>query len=121
MSENDMTAAEYRDEIDNLANILIDEAIDYSPYEIDQTLFEEDLIEDVWETADGHQWMIYYSYHMDVLRHAEADPDEWQNYVDLRESPSYRDVIQAMAFDVFQADLYRATFEELEARREEAE
>lgn len=121
MSENDMTAAEYRDEIEALANNVIDEIIEWGEWPIDSDRFEEAVSEEVWTTADSHSWMIYYAYHMDVLRHAEADPDEWQMYVDLRESPSYRDVIQAMAFDVFQADLYRATFDELEARREEAE
>jgi hypothetical protein len=121
MSDDNMTAAEYRTEIKNCAEIAIGETIQYFDHSIDSDAFEEELDREVWETADGHQWMIYTGYHMDVLRHADHEPEEWENYVNLRESPSYRDVIQAMAFDVFYRDLYRAAFNQLEELRESRE
>ena len=121
MSDSDITAAQYRDEINGLADHIIDEILEWGDCPIDSDRFENEVSEEVWITADAHQWMIYYSYHMDVLQASDRDPEEWQNYVDLRESPGYREVIQAMAFDVFYHDLYRAAFDELETRREDHE
>ncbi|UBF22787.1 hypothetical protein M1M38_gp094 [Halorubrum tailed virus 27] len=118
MSENDMTAAEYSEEIDSMAAIILDETIEYADAEIGSDSFEEELDREIWETADSHSWMIYTGYHMDVLRHADNEPTEWYNFVDLGETPGYRDVIQAMAFDVFYADLYGATFDKLRELRE---
>ena len=56
MSKN-ITAAEYAIEIESLATDIRDEAAEYS----------RDLHEALHETIDSHEWVIYTSYHKDVL------------------------------------------------------
>ena len=59
----------YWQEVEDLASYIAKEALDQT-----DTLEEaEELINDslLHETIDGHQWVIYYSYNLDVLQHSD--------------------------------------------------
>jgi len=58
-----LTASEYRDEINSLAETIRDEAAEYS----------REISEVMHETIDGHMWVIYTAYHYEVLSLSEND------------------------------------------------
>ena len=95
-NDNDVTATEYREEIKNLAETIIQEEKEYGN--------DRPLTEAVWETVDSHQWIIYTAYNFDVLRHAEHEPDEWKHLV--ADGNSWRSVVQALAYTAMEQDVY---------------
>lgn len=60
-----MTSQEYWKEVHSIVDSMIEER------EPDDT--EEDLQERLWETVDGHQWVIYTGYNYEVLQHSDND------------------------------------------------
>jgi hypothetical protein len=68
-----ITYQEYREEVRRLAEDAIEEA---SKYEEEDRL-EHDVYDFIYETVDGHQWVIYYAYNDDVIRHT-SNPDSWE-------------------------------------------
>jgi len=64
-----VTYSEYWQQINSMAEDIIEEAKEYG----------QDLYDVVHETVDGHQWVIYYSCNDDVLRHA-GNSDAWEEF-----------------------------------------
>lgn len=67
---SDITRNEYWAEINSIASDMASEALSANYGDIDAAR------DDIWdsrlhETIDGHQWVIYYAYHDDVLRHSD--------------------------------------------------
>ena len=67
----EMTRSDYCREVRSIAESLIKENPDADREEMEQTL---------WETIDGHQWVIYTAYNLEVLRHSENDDYSFQNF-----------------------------------------
>jgi len=65
-----MESTEYWIEVQNLADNIVSEAMDECDNDLNAA---EELINDslLHETIDGHQWVIYYSYNLDVIRHSD--------------------------------------------------
>jgi len=63
---------EYWKECQRLAQDLIDEVRTENP-----TFEKSDLIDEIqersWELVDGHQWIIYYSYNLNVIDHSDNE------------------------------------------------
>jgi hypothetical protein len=65
---------------------------------------DSELSELVFESVDSSQLIIYTSYHLDILQYSRNEPSEWKHLVG--ESDGYRQVIQAMAYDVLRMDVW---------------
>jgi hypothetical protein len=106
---NDVTEQEYQAEVSSTAENIVD-AIEEYP---------EDYADDPWmcihESIYSHQWIIYTSYHLDVLRHSESGPEEWSVYVEDGEN-DHRKVLEAMAYTTFRADVSHEVFDLAEER-----
>ena len=65
-----MNYQEYLDEVNDIADIIASESMDECGNDRDQA---EQLINDsrLHETIDGHQWVIYYAYNLDVIKHSD--------------------------------------------------
>jgi hypothetical protein len=63
-----ITYQEYLAEVRSIAKNAIEEAGEY----------EQDVYDTAHEAVDGHQWIIYYAYNDDVIRHS-GNPDAWQD------------------------------------------
>lgn len=72
-----ITAQEYWKEIESLANDIISEVRDELGDSEDYDSLRELCSERAWETIDGHQWIIYYSYNLSVIEHSD-NPDAWE-------------------------------------------
>ncbi len=67
----DITRSAYYDEIRSIAANIAEEALDACHW--DREAAEEDINDSrLHETIDGHQWVIYTAYNLDVLRHSES-------------------------------------------------
>jgi aminoglycoside phosphotransferase family enzyme len=94
MNDNDISYRDYRNQIEQTAEIIVDQFEEY----------DDDYSEVIFENVDSHQWMIYDSYSLDVLRHTDEGPQEWSAYVEEGETDHWR-VLNAMAFTAFRADV----------------
>lgn len=67
---NQITSAQYWNEVDSLAKTIAEEAMQQSDNDRSDA---EELINDsiLHETIDGHQWIIYYAYNLDVYHHSD--------------------------------------------------
>lgn len=76
---NELTHNEYWTEINELAESMVSECMDEC--ENDREAAEE-LINDsrLHETVDGHQWVIYYGYNLDVIKHSDNEDYYDQNF-----------------------------------------
>lgn len=80
---DEMTQREYWDEVASLAKSITGETLDSLDAETQAEVREngfdavdsarEALQERLWETIDGHQWVIYTSYNFDVLRFSDNE------------------------------------------------
>jgi len=68
-----MDKLEYVKEIENIVYDALHEC-----FAKDITLedFEEKCLEYIFKTIKGHQWVIYYCYHLDVFKYSDTDIDE---------------------------------------------
>lgn len=76
---NIMNKQEYNTEINSIAENLVHDA--WNNYdEVTDIEQAEELIQDslLHETIDGHQWIIYYSYNDEVIRHSD-NADAYQD------------------------------------------
>ncbi len=64
-----ITYSDYWQEIDRLADDIIEES---------DANYGDDVFDTTHQMVDGHQWIIYYSYNDDVIRHAE-NGDAWED------------------------------------------
>lgn len=67
-----MNSQEYWAEIQSIANNLVDETMQETDNNRDEA---EELINDsrLYETIDNHQWVIYCSYNLDVIKHSDNE------------------------------------------------
>jgi hypothetical protein len=68
------TQFEYNQEIQSIAYSLVESA--FNEYdEVETREDAEELINDtlLHETIDGHQWVIYYSYNLDVIKYSDNE------------------------------------------------
>ena len=66
---SNITSSQYWNEVQSLAVCIAEDAISYCANNRDEA---EELINDslLHETIDGHQWIIYYAYHLDVYQYS---------------------------------------------------
>lgn len=65
----DLTNTEYQDEIKSLAETVVEEAKERDPDN-----WQDEISDVLHEWIDGHQWVIYNAYNLDVLQHS-SNPD----------------------------------------------
>ena len=120
-----ITYREYREEIEGIAANLVCEAIQTTHETFLQEAFEdhdsfeeakrdqaEELIQDslLHETIDGHQWIIYYSYNLDVIQYSDNE-DYMVDYfgaecmADILKVKGLDDLHAAIAFWCMYADV----------------
>ena len=105
MADN-ITRASYRKEIRDLASNILEEVFTDDPDQSDSD-FDEAVRERVWETADGHQWIIYYHYNIEVLRYSDNDDALFMMY-GPQSFDGYQDALMKMANAAFYEDLSEA-------------
>ncbi len=67
-----MNNQEYWKEINAIAENMVSEVMDEQ--DNDKDAAEEEINDSrLHETIDGHQWVIYYSYNLDVIKHSNND------------------------------------------------
>ena len=70
-----MTSQQYWVEVQQLSAAIVSESANYTDCNTLES-FDEDTIRDhifdsaLHETIDGHQWVIYYAYNLDVLQYS---------------------------------------------------
>ena len=67
---SNITSAQYWNEVQSLAVIIAEDAMSYCGNNREEA---EELINDslLHETIDGHQWVIYYAYNLDVYQYSD--------------------------------------------------
>ena len=65
----DISSSDYWAEVKSIAEDVIEEHSEYDG---------EDVFEFVFDMVDGHQWIIYYAYNNDVIKHS-GNPDAWED------------------------------------------
>ena len=78
---------------------IVEAAIDeYREYGRDGDDIDDFVQQYVWETVDGHQWVIYYGYAHDLCQHCETDRGtDWLNEIGAQPT-SYDDYAVWIAF-----------------------
>ena len=67
-----MNSQEYWKEVKDIADIIVCEAMQDN--DNDREAAEEDINDSrLHETIDGHQWIIYYSYNLDVIKYSDNE------------------------------------------------
>lgn len=75
----EITYFEYREQVNSIAAGLASEAL--ADNEWDRDAAEEDINDSrLHETIDGHQWVIYTAYNLEVLRHSESEDAYIDNF-----------------------------------------
>ena len=73
-----ISSTEYYKEISGIAKDLVSEAmIHTSEQEAAEELIQDSLLH---ETIDGHQWVIYNGYNLDVINHSDNDDYMTENF-----------------------------------------
>ena len=87
-----ITYTQYWAEVKSIAECLVSEAANYTDRNTEET-FDEDTIRDhifdsaLLEAIDGHQWVIYNAYNLDVLQHSDnAEYGIDEGLIDAQES-----------------------------------
>ena len=76
---SELTYSEYWTEIQSIADNLVSEAMEAC--DNDREAAEESIQDTrLHETIDGHQWVIYYAYNLDVIKHSDNDDYYDQNF-----------------------------------------
>jgi len=92
---SDMSRKEYFDEVRSLAAQCVEEAREYG----------RELSEVVWETIDGHEWVIYTAYNYDVLRHSDNSGAYCDNYGDDGLTTDGQLATDKLAYAALEADV----------------
>jgi hypothetical protein len=115
-----MNNIEYDTEIKAIAACLVEDAMEHHDNDKEAAL---EAINDSWlhQTIDGHQWVIYYSYNHDVLRHSR-NSEEYESVYDddglgaLVREKGVNSLHMMMAYFAMYADVQQAlddAFEEI--------
>jgi hypothetical protein len=88
-----ITAQEYQEEINSLAQDLVSELSEEIKAEndYDEVLegVRETIQDRIHETVDSHQWVIYYSYNSDVIQHSDNE----DAYLDVYDNESLGQIV----------------------------
>lgn len=86
---NDITSLKYQAEVRNIATSLVEEAMSQTDNDSEEAM---ELINDsmLHETIDGHEWIIYTFYNLQVIQRSE-NPDAM---VDMYGSDGLGDIIK---------------------------
>ena len=113
---------EYWTEIESIADDIIEEAMESADNDREQA---EEEINDyrLHEWIDGHQWVIYYAYNIDVIRHSDNEDYMSDNFggeemATVVKERGFNGLTTAMAFWCMYADVQDrldAAFEAFEA------
>jgi hypothetical protein len=95
MRENTISYQEYREQLSLMADRIVNEQSDAD---------SRPLSESVFSAVDQHKWVMYYSYNTQVLEQSSSEPTEWEHLAG--DSANWKELIQAMAFDVLRQDLW---------------
>ena len=93
---SELSHNEYWTEINSLAENMVSECMDECDNDREAS---EELINDsrLHETIDGHQWVIYYAYNDDVIKH--SDNDEY--YTDIYGKEDIGTIVSEQGLDSF--------------------
>jgi len=129
-----MNEFEYNTEIRSIAADLVQEAMgqakeacsgmDYNEQDFKNEA--EELINDslLHETIDGHQWAIYYSYNMDVIKHSDNETYMQDNIGGFSDFDDLNTLHTHVAFWCMYADVQEqleSAFDSYEEEQEEVE
>lgn len=101
MSDHEMTQREYYEQIRAIAEEIRKEA------EGDNER-EHDLVH---EAVDGHQWIIYTSYNLDVLKHSRNESAYFADFGALEGCNSFSEVTVKLAYAAMSRDVFEALAE----------
>ncbi len=87
-----MTNTDYWEEIKSIA-CEVEQA-----YQEDDTI---DIYDTVWEHVNGHQWVIYYSYNLEVLQHS----DNPENMIEEFGGASAGDILKSQGLSSLHSEL----------------
>lgn len=73
---SEITSSQYWGEVSSLAASIVEQAAQDNDLDTAETFDRDQIMEYVndtylHETIDGHQWVIYYAYNLDVLKHSD--------------------------------------------------
>ena len=105
-----ITQKGYWDEVTDIAKACVNEARES----------KRELSEVIWETCDGHQWVIYTNYHHQVLQHTSQDPADRFTDIGCDFSQGWDRVVMQAAFLALEGDVSEKA-QELWDEAEEAE
>lgn len=99
----DLTKDEYDEAVEFAAECIIEEI------EMDLEA-RNDPWSAIHDTVDYHEYVQEHRYYLDVLKHADSPPEEWQVYVQDDEDNHWR-VLEAMVYTCFRQDVAHAVFD----------
>jgi len=123
---SEITYQEYWAEVESIAENMVDEEMSWNDNDRDVA---EEAINDhtLHETIDGHQWVIYYAYNLDVIRHSDNEDYMNENFGSealsgALESGGLNSLHTAIAFWALYADVsekLEAAFDKYEEENDE--
>lgn len=115
-----ITQQEYWAQVDDIATEIIGEALQVLRDGGNRDRAEERAHDALHEMVDGHQWIIYYGYNLQVLEHTDNDDAYFDNFGPL-EADSATDAFQKMAYAALEADVQEKLADRLSEALDEAE
>lgn len=103
-----ISQSEYYAEVCAVAQAVLTESRDES----------RDVQDVLFEAVDGHQWIIYTFYNLQVLTHSRNDAAYFDSFGPL-DASGFSDAVQKMAYAAFEQDVQDA-IAELQNESEEA-
>lgn len=98
----EITQSQYWTEVQELAENCVEEAAEY----------DRDLGDVLHETIDGHQWVIYYAYNADVIKHTDNESYAEENFgTEAYAGKSYSDIGTIVAFWALYADVSEKAYD----------
>lgn len=107
---NPITSSEYFEECQSIAREITKECEGN----------EEEISDQLHQTIDGHQWIIYTYYNAQVLMHSKNDGAYFENYGPL-EAKDFSEAMAKMAFAAFHQDVSEELSAALEWYEQEKE
>ena len=113
---SNITSSQYWNEVQSLANSIAEDAMSYCDNNREEA---EELINDslLHETIDGHEWIIYYAYNLDVYQYSENS----DYYIDNFGGDDAAYVLKEKGLDgLHQALAFWALYADVQDKMEEA-
>ncbi len=100
-----ITEKEYWQEVRSLAISILDDAWEQHPSEDDQREREEFMSDRLHEDVDGHQWIIYTHYNVQVLHCAHNPEAYWDQMGEAPQAENYGQLMAVLAYSALQEDV----------------